>query len=187
MRQFSIGVDYGTNSVRAVVVDAADGAELAGHVYDYPSGKAGILLDHKDPNLARQNPADYIKGFCEAVPAALKAAQKVKGFDAGRIVGLGVDTTGSTPLPVDQNGVPLAFQPEFKKDLAAQAWLWKDHTGHEEAALITATAKKSGAPYLAKCGGTYSSEWFWSKVWHCLRSSPKVFQAVIDPQMTVMM
>jgi L-ribulokinase len=78
---------------------------------------------------------------------------------------------------VDRQGTPLAFLPAFKGDLAAQAWLWKDHTGHAEAAAITETARKAGVPYLAKCGGTYSSEWFWSKVWHCLRESPKVFQA----------
>jgi len=177
MHQFSIGVDYGTNSVRVVLVDTGDGTEVASEVYDYPSGKAGILLDPKDPNLARQSPADYSHGFFAAVPAALKAARKVKGFDAGRVVGIGIDTTGSTPIPVDKNGTPLATSLEFKKDLAAQAWLWKDHTGHEEAALITETARKTGAPYLAKCGGTYSSEWFWSKIWHCQRSSPKVFNA----------
>ena len=131
LHEFSIGVDYGTNSVRVVLVDSGDGAEVASAVYDYPSGKAGILLDPKDPNLARQSPAYYIKGFFAAVPAALKAARKAKGFDAGRVVGIGIDTTGSTPIPVDRNGMPLACLPEFKKDLAAQAWLWKDHTGHE--------------------------------------------------------
>jgi len=177
MDTFAIGVDYGTNSVRALVVDTATGAELASEVFAYPSGEAGILLDPKDPNLARQNPADYVEGFFAAVGGAVRAASRVPGFDAARVVGIGIDTTGSTPIPVDKNGLPLAFHPEFKNDLAAQAWLWKDHTAHAEAAAITAAARRAGVPYLATCGGAYSSEWFWSKVWHCLRESPKVFKA----------
>jgi len=176
-RTFSIGVDYGTNSVRALVVDTADGRELASYVYGFPSGKDGILLDPRDPNLARQNPADYIKGFYEAVGRAVRAARRVRGFDARNVVGIGVDTTGSTPIPVDKNGTPLALLPKFRKQLAAYAWLWKDHTGHAEAAAITETARKAGVPYLAKCGGTYSSEWFWSKIWHCQRSAPAIFKA----------
>jgi len=136
-KRFAIGVDYGTNSVRTLVVDIADGSEVATHVYDYPSGKDGILLDPKDPNLARQNP----------------------------------------PIPVDRQGVPLAMRPEFKRNLAAAAWLWKDHTGAAEAAEITAKAARSPQRYLAKCGGTYSSEWFWSKILHCKRTAPKVFAA----------
>jgi L-ribulokinase len=88
-----------------------------------------------------------------------------------------VDTTGSTPLPVDAQGEPLAFLPALKGKPAAQAWLWKDHTGHEEAARITAVAEKHRPQYLAKCGGTFSSEWYWSKVWHCLKEAPEVFKA----------
>ncbi len=175
--QFSVGVDYGTNSVRAVVVDVRNGKELGQCVFDYPTGKQGILLDPKDPNLARQNPADYVKGFVAAVRGAVDAAKKVKGFAPDRVVGIGIDTTGSTPIPVDREGKPLAMKPEFKRELAAHAWLWKDHTAYEEAARITELAAKMGEPYLAKCGGVYSSEWFWSKVWRCQRAAPKVFQA----------
>ena len=176
-RQYAVGVDYGTNSVRALIVDVADGSEVATHVYNYPSGEHGILLDPKDPNLARQNPADYIDGFFKSVRGALKAAQKTPGFAAQNVIGLGVDTTGSTPIPVDRQGEPLAMDPKFQKNLAAHAWLWKDHTGHAEAAEITQKARESGTPYLAKCGGTYSSEWYWSKILHCKRTSPKVFAA----------
>ena len=174
---FALGVDYGTNSVRALVVDVADGSEIASSVYDYPSGEAGILLDPKDPNLARQNPADYIEGFIASVRGAIRAAKRHKGFKPELVVGIGVDTTGSTPLPVDRNGEPLAMKPAFRKNLAAQAWLWKDHTSHAEAAEITAAAKKCPDGYLAKCGGTYSSEWYWSKILHCKRTAPKVFDA----------
>ncbi len=176
-RQFAVGVDYGTNSVRALVVDAADGREVASGVYNYPSGDAGILLDPKDPNLARQNPADYLEGFAASVRAALRAAKRDPAFRAEQVVGIGLDTTGSTPLPVDRQCTPLALHPEFRNELAAQAWLWKDHTSHAEAAEITEKARHDGAGYLAKCGGTYSSEWYWSKILHCRRTSPKVFAA----------
>ncbi len=176
-KQFAIGVDYGTNSVRALIVDCANGAEIATYVDDYPSGEDGILLDPKDPNLARQNPADYIEGFYRSVRGAVNRAKKRRGFTPENVIGIGVDTTGSTPIPVDRQGVPLAMKPQFKKNLAAHAWLWKDHTGHAEAAEITAKAAKSSDGYLAKCGGTYSSEWYWSKILHCKRSAPKVFKA----------
>jgi L-ribulokinase len=176
-RSFAIGVDYGSNSVRALVVDVADGSEIATHVYNYPSGEAGVLLDPKDPNLARQNPADYIEGFYRSVGPAVAAAQRHRGFRGGRVVGIGVDTTGSTPIPMARNGMPLGMCPEFKNHLAAQSWLWKDHTAHAEAAEITDKARHDGAGYLTRCGGTYSSEWYWSKILHCRRTAPKVFAA----------
>src|SRR3972149_5672068 len=91
-KRFAIGVDYGTNSVRALVVDVSDGSEIATGVYNYPSGKDGILLDPKDPNLARQNPADYIAGFYRCVGGALSAAKKCAGFAVENVVGIGVDT-----------------------------------------------------------------------------------------------
>jgi len=176
--RYAMGLDYGTNSVRALIVDVADGGEIATHVYDYPSGSEGILLDSRDPNLARQNPGDYIQGGYAVARAALRAAKKKrKGFSPDQIVGIGVDTTGSTPMPVGKDGTALAMQPKFKKHLAAHAWLWKDHTSYAEAAEITDTARKRGEPYLAKCGGIYSSEWFWSKILHCQRTAPAVFKA----------
>ena len=172
-RQFVLGVDYGTNSVRAMVIDAADGSEIATAVYDYPGGEAGILLDPKAPNLARQNPADYIEGFYRSVGRAVAAAKREKGFRPESVVGIGIDTTGSTPMPVDRQGMPLALRPEFRKNLAAHAWLWKDHTSYAEAAEITERARQDGTGYLAKCGGTYSSEWYWSKILHCKRTAPE--------------
>lgn len=176
-RQFAIGLDYGTNSVRALIVDVRTGEEVGTAVYQYPSGEKGVLLDPKNPNLARQNPADYIEGFYRCVRAAIRNVPKDVGFSADRVVGIGVDTTGSTPIPVDENGWPLAFQKRFANNLAAQAWLWKDHTSYAEAAEITEKARSMGLPYLAKCGGTYSSEWFWSKILHCRRTAPAVFEA----------
>lgn len=175
---YTIGVDYGTNSVRCVVVNIQNGQELATSIFEYPSGQAGILLDKNDHNLARQNPADYIKGLEYTIPNAIKQAQKAnKRFSADQIVGIGIDTTGSTPMPVDEMGTPLALKKEFKGNLNACAWLWKDHTGYAEAAKITEIAADLRPEYLAKCGGVYSSEWFFSKIWHCLNVDKKVFDA----------
>jgi len=175
--KYTIGLDYGTNSVRALIVNVANGQEAGTAVWNYEHGTQGVILG-RDPNLARQHPADYIKGAEVTIRRALAAAKKaVKGFNAGQVVGIGVDTTGSTPLPIDQDGQPLAFSKEFAKNPAAMAWLWKDHTGVAEAAEITALAKKIRPQYLAKCGGIYSSEWFFSKILHCLRTAPEVFNA----------
>ena len=176
-KQFALGVDYGTNSVRALIVDVADGSEIATHVYNYRRGEHGILLDAKDPNLARQDAADYIEGFTKSVRGAVCAAAKQRDFSADNVIGIGVDATGSTPIPVDREGRPLSHDPRFADDPSAYAWLWKDHTAHAEAAEITDLAAKSRDGYLKKCGGTYSSEWYWSKILHCLRTSPKVFKA----------
>jgi len=175
--KYTIGLDYGTNSVRALIVNVANGAEVASAVWNYAHGTAGVILS-RDPNLARQHPADYVNGAEITIKAALAAAKKnVKGFSPAQIIGIGVDTTGSTPLPVDANGRPLAFSKRFANNPSAMAWLWKDHTGVAEAAEITALAKKMRPQFLAKCGGIYSSEWFWSKILRCLRVAPEVFNA----------
>jgi L-ribulokinase len=175
---YAIGLDYGTNSVRSLLVDVSNGKELGTFVHEYETGQAGIILDPTDHNVARQNPADYIKGLEVTTKEAIKQAKSAdKNFDPADIIGIGVDTTGSTPLPVDKNGTPLGMLDEFKENPNAHAWLWKDHTGHAEAAEITELAEKLHPEYLAKCGGTYSSEWFFSKILHCLRIDPKVYDA----------
>ena len=163
-KAFTIGLDYGTNSVRALVVDVADGTEVATSVWDYRRGEAGIILDDSDPNLARQHPADYLEGLEAVVRSVLKEAGRYDGFSATRIIGIGIDTTGSTPLPVDASGTPLAMDRAFEGNPNALAWLWKDHTAHEEARAITELAARIRPNYLAKVGGTYSSEWFWAKI-----------------------
>jgi L-ribulokinase len=181
MAKYAVGLDYGTNSCRSLIVNLETGAEVASHVYNYPSGQQGVIVDPRDPNVARQSPADYRAGLREIVVQGLaKARAADAGFSAGQVVGIGVDTTGSTPLPVDRAGVPLALLPRFKDNPNAQAWLWKDHTSHAEAAEITALAAKMRPQYLAKCGGTYSSEWFWAKVLRCKRVDPGVFEAAFS-------
>ena len=177
MPTFTIGIDYGTNSVRAVVVDTADGRVVGTKVFDYPSGEQGVLLDPKQPHLARQNPTDYVEGLRVAVVDALKAAEGDPQFSRDRVIGIGVDTTGSTPLPVDAKARPLAADARWKNNLAAHAWLWKDHTSAAEAVAITETATAHAPELLAPIGGTYSSEWWWSKIWHCLKVAPDVFDA----------
>jgi len=177
MKKYSIGLDFGTNSVRTLIVDVATGAEMATSVFDYERGEGGVVVDKKDPNLARQHPADYLKGLEFSVKSALAAAAESDEFAPDRVIGIGVDTTGSTPLPVDADGVPLALKEEFAANPDAMAWLWKDHTGHAEAEEITSCAATDRPEYLAKCGGTYSSEWFWSKILRCCRVAPDLFGA----------
>ncbi|MCE2695294.1 MAG: ribulokinase, partial [Verrucomicrobiaceae bacterium] len=135
MKRYSLGIDYGTNSCRSLLIDLDNGAEVGSTVFNYPSGEMGILLDPRDPHVARQNPQDYLDGLESATRGALEQAKaKVAGFDPAQVVGIGIDTTGSTPIPVNQDGTPLGLLPEFKGNLNAMVWLWKDHTGHAEAA-----------------------------------------------------
>ena len=178
MKKYALGLDFGTNSCRSLIVDLEDGTELASYVSNYPSGSEGILLDPKDPNVARQNPQDYHQSLELSVKEAIVLAGKQDPeFSPENIVGIGVDTTGSSPMPVDEAGTPLGLLPEFKENLNAMVWLWKDHSSYAEAAQITAQARKTRHLYLAKVGGTYSSEWFWSKILHCKNTAPEVFQA----------
>jgi len=176
-KSYTIGLDFGTNSVRALVVDVSNGNEAGTAVFNYPSGTEGILLDPKDHNLARQAPADYIQGLEQVIVDALTVAKKNGVVSADEVVGLGVDTTGSTPIPVDEHNSPMCLYPEFKDNLNACAWLWKDHTGFSEAAGITEAAVNSRPEYLTKYGGVYSFEWYWSKLWHCLNVDPTLFDA----------
>jgi len=178
MSKFVIGLDFGTNSCRALIVDVLNGAELSSYVFSYPSGKDGVIVDAADPHLARQNPADYLLGIEKSVKGALNQAKaNVEDFKVEDVIGIGIDTTGSSPMPVDRAGQPLCMNPQFKKNPAAYVWLWKDHTSYAEAAQITEVAAKHRPQYLAKIGGVYSSEWWWSKILHCKNVAPEVFDA----------
>ncbi len=176
MAAYTIGLDFGTNSVRALLVNTATGEEIATAIFDYRHGNSGVILDPKDPNLARQHPQDYLDG-AEISIRQLLADGQAQGVTPDQIIGIGVDTTGSTPIPIDAQGTPLAFAPQFHDNPAALAWLWKDHTSHAEAEEITSLAQKIRPAYLAKCGGRYSSEWFWAKLLHCARTAPAIFEA----------
>jgi L-ribulokinase len=174
---YTLGIDYGTNSVRALIVDCATGHEAGTCVVPYPSGDQGVLLDKNNLHLARQHPGDYLSGLSQSVRGALAEANRTPGFSALQLIGLGVDTTGSSPLPVDEKNQALGIQTKWKANLDAQCWLWKDHTSHREASEITRLAAVHRSHYIAKCGNVYSSEWFWSKIWHCLNVAPDVFSA----------
>ncbi|MEW6744472.1 MAG: ribulokinase [Planctomycetota bacterium] len=175
---YSIGLDFGTNTVRCLVARVHDGCEIGTAVHAYRHGEAGVIGDDRDPNLARQHPADYIEGLRRVVPDALReAARNDPAFALRKLAGIGVDTTASTPLPVDATCRPLALLEPFRDNLAAMAWLWKDHTSHVEAAEITRLMAARAPDVLARSGGAYSSEWFFSKILHCLRTAPEVFDA----------
>ena len=150
---FTIGVDFGTNSVRALVVRASDGEEYGSCVVDYPSGAQGVLLDPLDGQLARQHPGDYLVGLEQSIRGALAEAAGKGDFSPAKVIGVGVDSTGSSPIPVDRTNRPLALAEAWKHDLNAQCWLWKDHTSWREAARITELCAKIRPQFIAKCGG----------------------------------
>jgi L-ribulokinase len=176
--RYAIGLDFGTNSVRALLVNVRNGNEVAESVAGYAHGREGILLDAGDDHLARQHPSDWLVGMEKAVQGAIQDARKrAETFSPESVIGIGVDTTGSTPLPLDKKGIPLAMHRELSRNLNAHAWLWKDHTSFAEAEEITALARRMRPEYLSRIGGVYSSEWFFSKILHCLRKDKRVFRA----------
>ena len=170
---YVIGLDYGTDSVRAIIADAANGQEVASSVFYYPRWKQGKYCNPA-ANQFRQHPLDYIEGLKATIKDCLHkagtgVAQKVKGIS--------VDTTGSTPVAVDASGTPLALVPGFEENPNAMFVLWKDHTAVEEAAQINAHAGEGSTNFLQFVGGIYSSEWFWAKLLHILREDEAVRKA----------
>jgi L-ribulokinase len=170
-KKFVIGIDYGTDSVRSVVVDTTNGEIVGTSVFDYPRWKKGLFCD-PSINQFRQHPLDYVEGLEQSVKGALKGlpAETIKN-----VVGITVDTTGSTPVAVDKAGVPLSLKPEFASNPDAMFVLWKDHTAVKEAAEINELVRSwGGVDYTKFEGGIYSSEWFWAKVLHVLRNSAEM-------------
>ncbi len=176
-KRYCLGLDFGTNSVRALIADVDNGEAVAVAVAEYSHGEKGIVEDARNPHVARQHPGDYHESLLASVRNAVEIGQSSEEFSPANIIGVGIDTTGSTPLPVDERGRPLAFAPRFEGNLNAMAWLWKDHSAMAEAEQITALAQQHRPEYLRQCGGTYSAEWFFSKIWHCLNVAPEVFEA----------
>jgi len=177
-RKFVLGIDFGTHCVRVLAVEARTGRKAASASADYTGGEAGVFLDPRDELVARQHPRDWVRSMTRAINAALKRGQKSGlGFSRENIIGIGVAATGSTPLPLDRAGTPLAFRGEFAGNLNAYAWLWKDHSSWAEAREITEKARVIRPGYLSMYGGTYSPEWFWAKVLRCARIAPRVFNA----------
>ena len=171
--QFVLGVDYGTDSVRSIIVDAGNGREIASAIFYYPRWKDGLYCD-PSLNMFRQHPLDYIEGLEHTIRACLSQAGPAV---ARNIKALSVDTTGSSPVAVDETGTPLGLLPGFEQNPNALFVLWKDHTAVKEAAAINTHAGKFKTNYLQFVGGIYSSEWFWAKLLHVLREDESVRKA----------
>jgi len=173
MASYVIGLDYGTDSVRAIIVEATSGKEIAASVFYYPRWRDHLFCNAAQ-NQFRQHPQDYIDGLVSTIQDCLGQAGESVRKD---IKGIAVDTTGSTPIAVDKTGKPLSLTPGFEKNPNAMFVLWKDHTAVKEAGEINAHAEKFNTNYLQYVGGIYSSEWFWAKLLHVLREDEAVRRA----------
>jgi L-ribulokinase len=168
-KKYTLGLDYGTDSVRALLVDS-EGNEIATSVSYYQRWKDGQFCLPAESQF-RQHPLDYLEGLESAIKGALA---EVSADVIENIVGISVDTTGSTPVAVDQNGTPLALLPEFSQNPNGMFILWKDHTANAEAEEINTLAHSWSVNYTKYVGGIYSSEWFWSKILRTLRVDPSI-------------
>jgi L-ribulokinase len=176
-KKYVIGLDYGSDSVRSVVVDTADGTELASSVFNYPRWKDGKYCN-PSVNQFRQHPLDYLEGLESTIKSALAQCDAEV---AKNVVGLTVDTTGSTPVAVNKEGTPLSLTDEFAENPNAMFVLWKDHTAVGEAEEINELARSWGGTDFTKFeGGIYSSEWFWAKLLHVMREDEKVRNAAFS-------
>ncbi len=177
MAKYTIGVDFGTLSARALLVDTKDGRELACAAMDYPHGVMDRVLcttgEALPPNYALQHPADYLTVLSHVIPTVLRES----GVRADEVVGLGVDFTCCTLLPVDGAGTPLCFLPQFERTPLAFALLWKHHAAYEYAARLTALARERGEKFLSRCGGKIDDEWALPKLCQVMREAPEVFAA----------
>jgi L-ribulokinase len=171
--KYTIGLDFGTDSVRSLIVSTETGEEIAGAVFHYPRWKQGLYCDAK-VNRFRQHPLDYLEGLEYTVTEALKMSP---AGVAENIVGISVDTTGSTPVAVDENGTPLSLTPGFDDNPNAMFILWKDHTALKEAEEINELAHSWDPDYTMFEGGAYFPEWFWAKILHVIREDAGVFRA----------
>lgn len=163
--KYVIGVDYGTDSVRALVVNTSTGETVGTHVFEYPRWKKGLFCN---PSISqfRQHPLDYLEGLEQSIKGALShVSEEIRQ----NIKGISVDTTGSTPVAVDQNGTPLALLPQFSENPHGMFILWKDHTGNAEAEEINQLAHSWETDYTKYVGGIYSSEWYWAKILRTIR------------------
>ena len=173
MAKYTIGLDYGSDSVRSLIVNVETGEEVARVVFNYPRWKKGMYCDAPN-NQFRQHPKDYLEGLEYTIVKALKQAP---AGVAENVVGISVDTTGSTPVAVDEKGTPLSLTPGFEENPNAMFVLWKDHTAVKEADEINQLAKKWDIDFTKFEGGIYSSEWFWAKLLHVIREDAGVYRA----------
>jgi L-ribulokinase len=173
---YVIGLDYGTDSARAVLVNTSNGDCVASHVFWYPRWKAGKYCKPVD-NQFRQHPLDHLEGL----EASIKGVLATSGISRDQVKAICVDTTGSSPMPVDAKGQSLAMKPEFAENPNAMMVLWKDHTSIKEADEINQVARTwGGEDYTKYEGGIYSSEWFWSKILHVIREDEPIKKAAFS-------
>ncbi|NLB92654.1 MAG: ribulokinase [Bacteroidales bacterium] len=171
--KYTIGLDYGTDSVRSVIVNVETGEVAATSVFNYPRWKKGLYSDALN-NRFRQHPKDYLEGLEFTITDALKQAPAEV---AENVIAISVDTTGSTPVAVDERGTPLSMTPGFEENPNAMFVLWKDHTAIREADEINELARKWETDFTKYSGGIYSSEWFWAKILHIIREDAGVYRA----------
>lgn len=177
MAKYAIGVDYGTESGRAVLVDVKDGRELATDVFKYTNG----VIDEKlpgtnirlDPDFALQDPNDYIEVLKRTIPAVMKESK----VDPKDVIGVGIDFTACTMMPTKKDGTPLCFLPEFHNKPHAWVHLWKHHAAQPEANKLNEVARQKGFKFLDRYGGKISSEWFFPKAWQILDEAPEIYAA----------
>ena len=178
-RKYAIGVDFGTESGRAVLVEVRSGKQIATAVYPYKHGVIDEVLPIPgdkvllEPDWALQDPEDYIRTFKNTIPAVLKQS----GMVPADVIGIGIDFTACTMLPVKADGTPLATLPEYRRNPHAWVKLWKHHAAQPEADKINATARRLGEKWLDRYGGKISSEWFFSKTLQILDEAPEVYAA----------
>ena len=176
-RKYAIGVDYGTESGRALLVDVATGDEIATAVYEYGDGVIDEVLPGTEirlpPDFALQNPADYIETLRVTIPAVLEQA----GVSAADVIGVGTDFTACTMLPIDEQGTPLCLKPEWRDNPYAWVKLWKHHAAQPEANRLNEIARQRGEEFLSRYGGKISSEWLIPKIWETLNKAPEVYAA----------
>jgi L-ribulokinase len=175
--KYTIGIDFGTESARAVLVSLADGAEVAEAVYPYSDGVIDERLPgtniRLEPDWALQNPADYVRAVEVTVPQVLATS----GVAPSDVIGIGIDFTACTMLPTRADGTPLCYLPEYRERPHAWVKLWKHHAAQPEADRINAVARERKEPWLSRYGGKISSEWFFSKALQILNEAPEIYHA----------
>ena len=175
--KYTIGVDFGTLSARAVLLEVPSGREAAAAVYEYPHG----VMDEQLPSGRRlpqdwalQNPQDYLEALGHTIPAVLREAD----VSPDDVIGVGTDFTACTVLPVKADGTPLCFLPQWKDEPHAYVKLWKHHAAQDKANRLNAIAEERGETFLARYGGKISSEWAIPKLWQILDEAPGVYEAM---------
>ena len=174
---YAIGLDFGTLSGRAVLVDTSDGAEIAESVFDYPHGVMDVQLPSGlklPPDWALQHPQDYLDVFANTVPAVLRQS----GVAPSDVKGIGIDFTASSPMPTTNDGTPLCFLEELKDEPHAYIKLWKHHAAQRQADQLNETARQMGESWLPRYGGKISSEWFFSKLLQILQERPDIYAQI---------